>query len=157
MFQELMPLLNNRTVLITVAKESETIIRVNAIPKRAHDNENAALTTPLSFTGTPEELDRDFPRALAEYVDSHQRLSNTLAQAKAEMEAAAKTAQDEAKRKREEGLKKKTTATAQTVTSNSPQVTTTTNAEPASTANANLFGTTTGAATPSQPGGKLCL
>ncbi len=110
MFTELMPLLGDRTVLITVARDSDTTIRVNTIPKRAQEGENAALTTPLSFMGTPEELDRDFPRALAEYVETHQRLSTTLAQAKAEMEAAAKAAQEEARRKSDERRKAKTTS-----------------------------------------------
>jgi PRTRC genetic system protein E len=68
MFSELMPLLAERTVLITVARESDTTIRVNVCPKRTSANENAALSTPLSFVGTPEELDRDFGRALAGYV-----------------------------------------------------------------------------------------
>ncbi len=81
MFTELVPLLAERTVLITVARESDTTLRAMVIPKRAR--EGAALTTPLSFVGTAAELDRDFGRALAEYVDAHQRLGNTLAQAKA--------------------------------------------------------------------------
>jgi hypothetical protein len=55
----------------------------------------------------PEELARDFGRAFAEYVDAHQRLGTTLAQANAEMEAAAKAAQEEAKRKADEKRKAK--------------------------------------------------
>jgi len=98
MFTELIPLLAERTVLITVARESDTTIRATVVPKRNSESENAALSTPLSFVGTPEELDRDFGRTLAEYVEAHQRLGSTLAQAKAEMEAAAKAAQEEAKR-----------------------------------------------------------
>ncbi len=34
MFTELMPLLTERTVLITVARESDTTVRVTAIPSR---------------------------------------------------------------------------------------------------------------------------
>jgi PRTRC genetic system protein E len=112
MFSELMPLLAARTVLITVARESDTTVRATAIPRRAREGENAALSTPLSFIGTPEELDRDFGRALAEYVDAHQRLGSTLAQAKAEMEAAAKAAQEEAKRKADEKRKAKSPTSA---------------------------------------------
>ena len=107
MFTELMPLLADRTVLITVARESDTTLRATVIPKRAREGGNAALSTPLSFVGTPEELDRDFGRALAEYVDAHQSLGSTLAQAKATMEAAAKAAQEEARRKAEERRKAK--------------------------------------------------
>ena len=107
MFSELMPLLAERTVLITVARESDTTIRATVVPKRNSESEIAALSTPLSFVGTPEELDRDFGRTLAEYVEAHQRLGSTLAQAKAEMEAAAKAAQEEAKRKADEERKVK--------------------------------------------------
>jgi PRTRC genetic system protein E len=106
-FVELMPLLAHRTVLITVARENDTMLRVNLVPKRTNEDENAALTTPLSFAGTPEELDRDFCRELAAYADAHQRLGSTLAEAKAAMEAAAKAAQEEAKRKTEERRKTK--------------------------------------------------
>jgi PRTRC genetic system protein E len=38
---------------------------VNAIPKKMKDDENPALTTPLSYTGTPEELDRELGKHLA--------------------------------------------------------------------------------------------
>ena len=107
MFTELIPLLAERTVLITVARESDTTIRATVVPKRNSESEIAALSTPLSFVGTPEELDRDFGRTLAEYVEAHQRLGSTLAQAKAEMEAAAKAAQEEAKRKADEERKVK--------------------------------------------------
>src|SRR5215472_9706845 len=107
MFSELMPLLADRTVLITVARESDTTVRATAIPKRAREGDNPALSTPLSFVGTPEELDRDFAKELAAYVDTHRQLGSTLAQAKAEMEAAAKAAQEEAKRKADEKRKVK--------------------------------------------------
>ena len=112
MFTELVPLLADRTVLITVARESDTTLRATAIPKRAREGENSALSTPLSFVGTPEELDRDFGRTLAEYVDAHQSLGSTLAQAKATMEAPAKAAQEEAKRKADEKRKAKSATSA---------------------------------------------
>lgn len=114
MFTELMPLLTGRTVLITVARESENIIRATVVPRRSSESENGALSTPLSFVGTPDELDRDFARELAAYVDAHQRLGSTLAEAKATMEAAAKAAQEEARRKAEERRKGKTSTSAPT-------------------------------------------
>ena len=139
MFTELMPLLAERTVLITVARESDTTIRVNVCPKRTTESENAALSTPLSFVGTPEELDRDFARELAAYVDTHRQLGSSLAQAKATMEAAAKAAQEEAKRKADEKRKAKPSAsapapaaTAQTSSAASPS--------PASETASKLFG-----------------
>ena len=116
MFVELMPLLVGRTVLITVAKVDDKTIRVNVIPALAKADENPALTTPLTYTGPPEELDADLGKHLAGYVQTHQQTASTLAEAKATMEAAAKAAQEEAKRRAEERkkatVKSPTTATA---------------------------------------------
>lgn len=106
MFVELMPMLAGRTVMITVAREDDKTLRVNVIPRKMKDDENPALTTPLSYAGTPEELDAELGRHLAGYVECHARLGSTLAQAKAEMEAAAKAAQEEARRKAAERNKK---------------------------------------------------
>ncbi|MGD0459452.1 MAG: PRTRC system protein E [Terriglobia bacterium] len=105
MFVELMPLLAGRTVLITVAKVDHKTLRVNVIPTQAKADENTALTTPLTYTGPPEELDSEFGKQLAGYVQVHQQTASTLAEAKATMEAAAKAAQEEAKRKAEERKK----------------------------------------------------
>ncbi|MBI1954834.1 MAG: PRTRC system protein E [Acidobacteria bacterium] len=106
MFIELMPLLAGRTVMITVARVDDRTLRVNVIPTKTSESENAALTTPLSYTGTPEELDRELGKQVASYVEAHQQLGSTLAQVKAEMDAAAKAAQEEAKRKAAERNKK---------------------------------------------------
>ena len=106
MFVELMPLLAGRTVMIIVARENGTTLRANIVPKQTTENENPALTTPLSYTGTPEELDAEVGKHLASYVECHTQLGSTLAQAKSEMEAAAKAAQEEARRKADERGKK---------------------------------------------------
>jgi PRTRC genetic system protein E len=95
-FVELMPLLKDRTVLITVARVEEKL-KVNVIPAKIKDGEDHALTTPLSFTGSAEELDSELGRHLASYVDSHLALSGTLAEAQAEMDAAAKAARQKVK------------------------------------------------------------
>ena len=47
MFVELMPLLAGRTVMITVARVDDRTWRVNVIPTKTNESENAALTTPL--------------------------------------------------------------------------------------------------------------
>jgi len=104
-FIELMPVLAGRTVLITVAKVDDKNLRVNVIPAQAKADENLALTTPLTFTGSPEELDVELGKHLAGYVQAHQQTASTLAEAKATMEDAAKAAQEEAKRKAEERRK----------------------------------------------------
>jgi PRTRC genetic system protein E len=104
MFVELMPLLADRTVLITVAKLDDKALRVNVIPHGKADD-NPALSTPLTYTGPPEELDAELGKHLAEYVQTHAQTASTLAEAKATMEAAAKAAQEEAKRKADERRK----------------------------------------------------
>ena len=106
MFVELMPLLAGRTVLITVARENDKTVRVCVIPKKVKDDDNPALSTPLSYSGTPEELDAELGKHLASYVECHTQLGSTLAQAKAEMETAAKAAQEEARKKTAERNKK---------------------------------------------------
>jgi PRTRC genetic system protein E len=96
MFVELMPLLKERTLLITVARVDEKV-RVNVIPAKVKEGEEHALTTPVSVTGSAEELDSELGRHLASYVDSHLALGSTLAEAKAEMDAAAKVARRKVK------------------------------------------------------------
>ena len=66
MFVELLPILKTRPVMLTVALVNDQAIRINVIPKRLKDGDSgdAALTTPLTITGTPEELDREFAAQL---------------------------------------------------------------------------------------------
>jgi PRTRC genetic system protein E len=99
MFQQLVPLLRQRSVLLIVTSLEEGQIRVNVLPKKLADGENVALTTPMSFTGTAAELDAQLPDAIVSFVASHLELKNTLGRAKEEMAAAAKAAQDEARNK----------------------------------------------------------
>lgn len=114
MFIELMPLLKQRTLLITVARIEEKL-KVNVIPVKAKEGEDEALTTPLSYTGSPEELDKELGPHLVSYVDSHLALGSTLAEAKAEMDAAAKAVRQKAKTaqqssKPDTGIKKEESA-----------------------------------------------
>jgi PRTRC genetic system protein E len=99
MFKELAPYLRQRAVLLTVTYVEDDQIRVNVIPQKLKDGENVALTTPVTVTGTAEELDRDLPTTLVNFVSAHLELRNTLDRARSEMEAAAKTAQAEARAK----------------------------------------------------------
>jgi PRTRC genetic system protein E len=99
MFKELVPILRHRAVLMTVTLLEEDEIRVNVVPKKLKDGDNDALTTPLSVTGTAEELDAELSSTLVSFVGSHLQLKNTLEKAKAEMDAAAKSAQAEARSK----------------------------------------------------------
>ncbi len=120
MFVELMPLLGERTVMITVARLNQNSVRVNVIPSRKKEDENAALATPLSFSGTPEELDRELGSSLASYVEDNLRLQRALATAKAEMESAAKAAREQAKAKTVQSTKKQEDCTAKETTSDTP-------------------------------------
>ena len=99
MFKELAPLLRQRAVLLTLTHLEDDQIRVNVIPQKIKDSENVALTTPLSVTGTSEELDRDLPSTLVNFVGAHLGLKNTLDRVKEEMDTAAKAAQAEARSK----------------------------------------------------------
>jgi PRTRC genetic system protein E len=64
MFIGLMPLLGERTVMLTVARIDKNRIRVNVIPTRKGEDETAALCALLSFSGTPEEVDGEMARNL---------------------------------------------------------------------------------------------
>jgi PRTRC genetic system protein E len=99
MFKELAPYLRQRAVLLTITHLGEDQIRVNVIPQKLKEGENAALTTPLTVSGTAEDLDRDLTATLVNFVSAHLQLKNTLDRAKAEMDAAAKSAQAEARSK----------------------------------------------------------
>jgi PRTRC genetic system protein E len=99
MFKELVPILRHRAVLMTVTLLEEDEIRVNVVPKKLKDGDNDALSTPLSVTGTAEELDAQLASTLVNFAGAHLQLKNTLEKAKAEMDAAAKTAQAEARSK----------------------------------------------------------
>src|ERR1700733_14681615 len=100
MFKELAPYLRQRAVLLTVTRLEDDQISVNIIPKKLRDSENTALTTPFKLTGTAEELDRDLPSSIVDFVAGHLQLKNTLDRAKAEMDAAGKAAQAEARAKK---------------------------------------------------------
>jgi PRTRC genetic system protein E len=99
MFKELVPILRNRAVLMTATALDDDQIRVNVLPKKLKDGDHDALTTPLSVTGTAEELDTQLAATLVGFVASHLQMKNALEKAKADMDAATKTAQAEARAK----------------------------------------------------------
>jgi len=99
MFKELVPILRNRAVLMTATALDDDQIRVNVVPKKMKDGDHDALTTPLSVTGTAEELDTQLAATLVGFVASHLQMKNALEKAKADMDAATKAAQVEARAK----------------------------------------------------------
>jgi PRTRC genetic system protein E len=101
MFQELMPLLAQRTLLLMISRVGADEIRINVIPQRlksTNTDQNDALLTPLSISGTPKELDDALPAQLVEFVGTHLGLSSTLKTVKEQMDGAAKAARDAARK-----------------------------------------------------------
>jgi PRTRC genetic system protein E len=101
MFQELMPLLAKRMLILTLFRVNDDEIRVNVIPKPLKsdpEDDGAALTTPVSVTGSPKELDELLSSQLVEFVETHLSLSSTLKSAKEQMEVAARAAREAAKK-----------------------------------------------------------
>jgi len=147
MFKELLPVLRDRAVLLTVTLVETDQIRVNIVPKKLKDGDNDALTTPLSVTGTAEDLDAELSSTIVGFVGSHLQMKNTLEKAKAEMDAASKAAQAEARAKsktavgKKEPLKTETTQAAATAKPAEP-------VRPAPLKTANLFDVPAPTATP---------
>ena len=100
MFTELLPILRNRTVMLTLALVNDQTIRVNVIPKRLKegDSGDCALTTPLTVTGTPEELDREFPGQLVAFTGSFVKLGSNLSEIEAAHATAVKAVEAERKK-----------------------------------------------------------
>jgi PRTRC genetic system protein E len=115
MFIELMPLIESRPLIITVAALSEGRIRVNVVPqalakdskvndKIGYSNKDKiaqvpeasihALTTPLSLTGTPEEIDAELAQQLKAFVGSHVGLQQSVDQAKQQIAEAVKAIEE---------------------------------------------------------------
>src|ERR1700721_1098245 len=132
MFTELMPLIEQRPITITVAVLSGSHhIRVNVVPKtlekdsqvndkigysnkdkvaKVPDAAIKALTTPLSLTGTPEEIDAELVQALKEFAESHVHLQKTVDQAKEQIAEAVKAIEDREKNKSKSKTVPRTTA-----------------------------------------------
>jgi PRTRC genetic system protein E len=115
MFIELMPLIEKRAITITVAALGDGRIRVNVVlmalagdtkvnvkvgyankDKIAQVPESAihALTTPLSLTGEPAEIDAQMAEQLKACVDCHGRLQQSVERAKQEIADAVKAIEE---------------------------------------------------------------
>ena len=120
MFKELMPVLQDRPLTITVVALAGGKIKVCVIPqsqdkdgkvnskvgyqaekevKKIPESAIKALTTPLALTGTPEELDAGLAEQLTTYAQSHAQLQNGIAQATQEITDAVKAIEDRNKAK----------------------------------------------------------
>jgi PRTRC genetic system protein E len=73
----------SRSSNITFIEEDQ--IRVNGVPKKLKNGDNNAPTTPVTVTGTAEELDAELGPTLVNFVGAHLQLKNTLESAKADI------------------------------------------------------------------------
>ena len=101
MFTELMPLLKQRVVMITISDVGEGLLRVNVIPRKLEGSadENGALTAPLSITGKADELDRELPGQLTSFTESVAKTGSNLDELKTQHAAAVKAVEAENKKK----------------------------------------------------------
>jgi len=118
MFKELMPVIADRPLTITVAALADGKIRVCVIPQSQQKDEKVndkvgsqkevtripdasikALTTPLALTGTAEDLDAELCEKLTTYAGSHAQLQHGIAQATQEITDALQAIEDRNKAK----------------------------------------------------------
>lgn len=101
MFAELFPLLEKRTVMITLASVGDGRIRANVIPARAKQDETAdvALSAPLTMTATPAEMDERFAAELTQFTESALQTASTLDEVKTQHKAAIHALEEENKKK----------------------------------------------------------
>jgi PRTRC genetic system protein E len=120
MFRDLYAVARHTPLHLIIAPNGEQL-KIIVTPKPSGDAaNNNALAKPFSAIGTPEELDREFPAALARYAGAVNELRTSLelpldeleaakkkASAKDEKKAARSSAQEEEEAKRRsEGAKK---------------------------------------------------
>lgn len=97
MFQELKALLkSSSSISLTIAEASADRITVTVVPKTKMDADEPKLATPLSLTGTPEELDQEFGALLLNYTEQHASLAEQLEATTAIMQAAKKDSEKKA-------------------------------------------------------------
>ena len=101
MFTELMPLLKQRVVMITISDIGEGLLRVNVIPRKldGSSDENGALTAPLSITAKAAELDRELSGQLTSFTESVTKTGSNLDELKTQHAAAVKAVEAENKKK----------------------------------------------------------
>jgi PRTRC genetic system protein E len=117
-FTELMPLLRQRAVMITISDVGQGLLWVNIIPRKlvidGSSDENTALTTPLSITGKAEELDRELPGQLATFTESIAKTGSNLEELKTQHSAAVKALEAENKKRLDDKKKVNGSRTAST-------------------------------------------
>jgi PRTRC genetic system protein E len=122
MFVELLPILRNRSVMLTLALVGDKAIRVNVIPKRLKDSNSGddALTTPLTVTGAPDELDREFAGQLVGFTEAFVKLGSNLAEIETAHTTAVKAVEAEKKKEIENKRKGSVSRASSTTTEAKP-------------------------------------
>lgn len=107
MFTELLPLLKQRVVMITVSDTGDGLLRVNVIPRKldADSDHSQALTTPLSITASAAELDQELPGQLLTFTESVVKTGSNLAELRSQHDAAVKAVEAENKKQLDEKKK----------------------------------------------------
>lgn len=116
MFQALFPVARHTPLNVIITPNGERL-SVIVIPKPSGDAaDNPALAKPLSFVGTPDDLDREFPEQLRQYAEKVNDLRTALdvpldALEEAKRKAAKKdTAKAEREKKKEQESKARSDA-----------------------------------------------
>jgi PRTRC genetic system protein E len=120
MFTELMPVIQDRPLTITVAVLTNGKIKVCVVPQSQEKDRKAnkklagqsqagiaripepaiqALTAPLALTGTPEELDANLAKTLTTYADTHATLQHGIEEAAQQITEALKALEERKKSK----------------------------------------------------------
>lgn len=95
-FQNLKPLLEGGAQLaVTIVPIQDGTLTVIVMPSST-GNKDAALATPLSLTGTPEELDAEFATLLSSYVGARKSLIEQVEATTTVLEAAKNASQKKA-------------------------------------------------------------
>jgi PRTRC genetic system protein E len=99
MFAELIPLLEQVDLTLSLHLEDDQQIRIVVLPKRVDAQDDASLFTPLSLVATPAELDEQFADVLQSFAENRKSLVEQLAEANKIAKAAVEAAKDLAKKK----------------------------------------------------------
>ena len=118
MFRELMPIIENRALTITVVHVHDGKIKLCVVPHAQEKDEEInkkvgyrkevpkiseqalkALTTPLSIEGTPDELDAELVQQLSCYAEVHAKLQHGIAEATQRINAALSEIEEREKNK----------------------------------------------------------
>jgi PRTRC genetic system protein E len=102
--------------MVTISDVGDGLLRVNIIPRKLEggEDENAALTVPLSITGKAEELDRELPAQLTSFTESVTKTGSNIDELKTQHAAAIKAVEAENKKKIDDKKKGNGTRTAST-------------------------------------------